>query len=151
MFLMLVAVQMFFAIQPQAVFGLPRRSILAGSGVVIGAVSAFFGIGGGSLTVPFLAACQQAMKRAVATSAACGFSIALFGALAYAFKGISVSGLPPLTTGYIYWPAFVGIAIASIPFTRVGAMLAERVADKILKRGFALFLFFIGLQLLLAR
>lgn len=150
-FLMLVAVQMFFAIQPQAVFGLPRRSILAGSGVVIGAVSAFFGIGGGSLTVPFLEACQQAMKRAVATSAACGFSIALFGALAYAFKGISVSGLPPLTTGYIYWPAFVGIAIASIPFTRVGAMLAERVADKILKRGFALFLFFIGLQLLLAR
>ena len=148
-FLMLVATQMFFSIQPQAVFGLPRRSILAGSGAVIGAVSAFFGIGGGSLTVPFLAVCHQAMKYAVATSAACGFSIALFGALAYAIKGLSVSGLPPLATGYIYWPAFVGIAITSIPFARMGAMLAERVADKLLKRGFALLLFLIGLQLLL--
>ena len=148
-FLMLIAVQMFFALQPQLWFGLPRRSVLAGSGVVIGGVSAFFGIGGGSLTVPFLAACRQTMKRAVATSAACGFPIALFGALAYGIKGLSVNGLPSLATGYIYWPAFVGIAIASIPFTRVGAMLANRIDDKILKRSFALLLFLIGLQLLL--
>ena len=89
------------------------------------------------------------MKRAVATSSACGFPIAVFGALAFAVKGLSVSGLPSLATGYIYWPAFVGIAIASMPFTRMGAMLAERVADKILKRSFALLLFLIGLQLLL--
>ncbi|MBT5922755.1 MAG: sulfite exporter TauE/SafE family protein [Cellvibrionales bacterium] len=148
-FLMLVAVQMFFALQPRALFGLPRRSVLVSSGVVIGGASAFFGIGGGSLTVPFLAACNQVMKRAVATSSACGFPIAVFGALAYGVKGLSVSGLPSLATGYIYWPAFVGVAIASIPFTRMGAMLAERVADKILKRSFALLLFLIGLQLLL--
>ena len=43
----------------------------------------------------------------------------------------------------------MGIAIASIPFTRIGAMLANRVDDKILKRSFALLLFLIGLQLLL--
>ena len=150
-FLILVAIQMFFAVQPKAIFGLPRCSLLASSGVVVGGVSAFFGIGGGSLTVPFLVACNQIMKRAVATSAACGLPIALFGALAYGFKGFTVSGLPSLTTGYIYWPAFIGIAIASVPCTRIGAMLAERAPEKILKQGFALLLFFIGLQLLLTR
>ena len=53
-FLMLVAVQMFLALQPKAIFGLPGHVTLAGSGVVVGGLSAFFGIGGGSLTVPFL-------------------------------------------------------------------------------------------------
>lgn len=148
-FLILVAVQMFFAVQPKVIFGLPRGSLLASSGVVVGGVSAFFGIGGGSLTVPFLLACNQVMKRAVATSAACGLPIALFGALVYSIKGFAVSGLPSLTSGYIYWPAFVGIALASVPCTRIGAVLAARAPEKILKQSFALLLFLIGLQLLL--
>lgn len=150
-FLILVALQMFFAVQPKAVFSLPRRSLLASSGIVVGAVSAFFGIGGGSLTVPFLLACKQIMKRAVATSAACGLPIALFGALAYSYKGFMISGLPSFTTGYIYWPAFIGIAIASVPCTYIGAILAERASEKILRQSFALLLFFIGWQLLLTR
>lgn len=148
-FLMLVAVQMFLALQPKAIFGLPGHVALASSGVVVGGLSAFFGIGGGSLTVPFLTACREVMKRAVATSAACGLPIALFGALTYAFKGFSVEGLPDLTTGYIYWPAFIGIVIASVPCTRMGAMLASKAPEKVLKRSFALLLFLIGLQLLL--
>ena len=148
-FLMLVAVQMFLALQPKAIFGLPGHVTLAGSGVVVGGLSAFFGIGGGSLTVPFLTACREVMKRAVATSAACGLPIALFGALTYAFKGLSVEGLPSLTTGYIYWPAFIGIVIASVPCSRMGAMLASKAPERVLKRSFALLLFLIGLQLLL--
>ena len=147
-FLILVAVQMFFALQPKAIFTLPPPSFLLAGGVAVGAVSAFFGIGGGSLTVPFLVACRQVMKRAVATSAACGLPIALFGALVYGFKGLAVNNLPAFTSGYIYWPAFIGIAIASVPCTRIGAMLAARAPEKLLKQSFALLLLLVGLQLL---
>ena len=46
--------------------------MLAGGG--IGVASAIFGIGGGSLTVPYLNKNGVVMQKAVATSAACGFT-----------------------------------------------------------------------------
>lgn len=147
-FLMLVAVQMFSGLQPPAAFGLPGAFGLATAGGVIGGASAFFGIGGGSLTVPFLSAARASMHNAVATSAACGFPIALLGALTYGYQGLKVEGLPAFSSGYIYWPAFAGIAIASMPCAKLGAKLAMKLPEKILKRSFALLLFGIGFQLL---
>lgn len=50
------------------------------AGVVIGLASALFGIGGGSLTVPYLNRSGIAMQQAVGSSAACGLPIAIAGA-----------------------------------------------------------------------
>lgn len=148
LFLMLVSIHMFSGLQPSGVIGLPSRAKLAGGGTIIGLASAFFGIGGGSLTVPFLTACREPIKHAVATSAACGLPIALFGALAYGVQGLAAADLPGLATGYIYWPAFIGIAIASIPCAKLGALLAARLSEQALKKSFSLLLFLIGAQLL---
>lgn len=149
-FLLLVSLQMMLAFQPKAIFGMPRRMVQFGVGGFIGWMSAFFGIGGGSLTVPFLSVCKQSIHHAVGTSAACGLPIALFGAIAYGYSGQALEGLPAMATGFIYWPAFVGIAIASTPFAKLGALLAMRLPEVILKRSFSVLLAGIGLQMLLS-
>lgn len=102
------------------------------------------------MTVPFLTVCRVEMKRAVATSAVCGLPIAIFGALTYGLEGVlTQEPLPEMTVGYIYWPALVGIVLASAPFARVGAGIANRLQEKNLKRAFALVMFLIGIRLLL--
>lgn len=149
-FAMLVAATMFFPAPANraSLPGMPGR-VLAGG--IIGWASALFGIGGGSLSVPFFSYCGVVMQRAVATSAALGLPIALVGALTYMWQGLhSGAALPAWTTGFVYWPAFAGMVICSAPFARVGAKLAHRLPAAKLKRLFALFLLLVGAQLLVS-
>ncbi|WP_445363278.1 sulfite exporter TauE/SafE family protein [Microbulbifer sp. ANSA003] len=125
---------------------LPGAPALVSASGVIGWASAIFGIGGGSLTVPFLSHCRVQMQRAVATSAACGLPIAIAGALSFVYQGWNNELLPEWSSGYIYWPAFVGIVITSTLFARFGANLAHRLSAKMLKHCFALLLCVIGLR-----
>lgn len=111
-------------------------SVLAGG--VIGYISALFGIGGGSLTVPFLAGRGLPMRQAVATSAACGLPVALFGALTFGFGAAALPNLPAGSWGYVYLPALLGIVIASAPAARLGARLAHRLNPRLLRQLFAL-------------
>ena len=120
----------------------------AAGGFVIGMVSAIVGIGGGTLTVPFLHWHNIAIRNAVATSAACGLPIAVFGAASYVYAGWSVSNLPEQTLGYIHLPAFIFIIVTSFLFAPVGARLAHRLPESTLKKGFAVFLILIGLKML---
>lgn len=123
---------------------LPGPLGLSGVGALIGGLSALFGIGGGSLTVPFLSICGQRMQVAVATAAACGLPIAVVGALGNIVVGWGHADLPAMATGYVYWPAFLGVAVMSIPFAKVGARLAQRLSSAYLTRAFASFLLVVG-------
>ena len=116
---------------------------------LIGAVSAIVGIGGGSMTVPFLHACRVDMRQAVATSSACGLPIALSGTLGFVWAGWGQAQLPPLSSGFVYWPAFAGIVLTSTLLAPVGARLAHSLPLDVLKRAFALLLLVVGLKLLL--
>ena len=147
-FLLIVAVQMGLGIMPERVAALPDRKVLASVGAGIGWLSAMFGIGGGSLTVPFLTYSGVRMQQAVATSAACGMPIALMGVFSNIVAGLDRQDLPAWSLGYIYLPAFLGIALLSAPFARVGAHLAQKLSARILKRLFALFLAIIGSSLI---
>ncbi len=149
LFTLLVAAQMVWALRPQGQ-QLPARLALAGVGSVIGGVSSVVGIGGGSMTTPFLLWCQVPIRRAIATSAACGFPIALAGAAGYWVVGQGVSMLPAHSSGYLYWPALLGVVVSSVPFARLGAGLTHRLPVETLKKGFALLLFVVGVSLLLA-
>ena len=141
-----VAAQMGLGLQPKASRNLPQAVPLLAIGTGFGCLSGLFGIGGGSLTVPFLHWCNLTMQRAVAVSAACGIPIAVIGALSYIQVGWQREGLPEFSSGYVYWPAFVGIGIAAAPMARVGARLAQRLPGDKLRRLFALFLLFVSLQ-----
>jgi uncharacterized membrane protein YfcA len=147
-FELLVAVQMLTGARPDAHRRVPGTAGMLVAGGGIGAVSSVVGIGGGTMTVPFLVWCNVAMRQAVATSAACGLPIAIAGACGYILTGWNESGLPEWSSGYIYWPAFAGIVSMSIIFAPLGAVLAHRLPVASLKRVFALLLLVIGVKML---
>jgi uncharacterized membrane protein YfcA len=119
---------------------------LAGAG--IGAVSSILGIGGGTLSVPFLVKCRFPIRNAVAISSACGFPIAVAGTATYVFLGWQKASLPAWSFGYVYLPAFAGIILTSIPFAPLGAHLAHRLPTVKLRRIFALVVMAVGCKLL---
>jgi uncharacterized membrane protein YfcA len=148
-FELLVAIQMTFNVKPRPHRQLPGRAGMVGAGSVIGAISAIVGIGGGTMTVPFLVWCNVAMRKAVATSSACGLPIAVAGATGFIVTGWNAVDLPAYSSGYVYWPAFIGIVIASILSAPLGARLAHRLPAAQLKRIFAVLLYILGLRMLL--
>jgi uncharacterized membrane protein YfcA len=123
---------------------LPGPVGLASAGAGIGGLSALVGIGGGSLTVPFLAGCGIGMRNAVATSSACGLPIALAGALGFALAGWDAAHLPAWTAGYVHGPALAAVVLASAPLAPAGAWMAHRVPVAALRRVFGLLLLVIG-------
>lgn len=143
-YLCLIAIQMGFDLMPAGHRLQLTRRVQWLAGAVIGWVSALFGIGGGSLTVPFLSFYGVRMQHAVATSAACGFPIAVGGALSNMLAGWGQADLPAGSLGYVYLPAFAGIALMSLPFAKLGANLAKNLPATVLKRIFAGFLVIIG-------
>lgn len=129
--------------------GDPRGAGMAAAGVGIGAVSAVVGIGGGSMTVPLLVWLGVAPVRAVGTSSACGVAIGLASAAGYACNA-PPGALPGLAWGYIYLPAAVGVALASVLVAPFGARLAHAIGGPALRRVFALFLLLVGISLLIS-
>jgi len=148
LFELVVALQMGMNLRPPAQRGLPGRLGMGLAGGVIGTVSAVVGIGGGTMTVPFLQWCNVPMRQAVATSAACGLPIAVAGAAGFVVTGWREGALPSGSSGYLYWPAFWGIVSASVLFAPLGARLAHRLPAAALKRFFALFLLLLASRML---
>jgi len=147
-FELFVAAQMLLVSRFEAHFNLPGRLGLTLAGAVIGVVSAIIGIGGGTLTVPFLVWCRIPMLQAVATSAACGLPIAIAGAFGFILTGWNVPQLPVWSTGYLYWPAWLGIVLASSLTAGLGAHLAHKLPAARLRQLFALLLMGIGVKML---
>lgn len=148
----LVSLQMWLDLKPQT----PRAPKPLGSGEllsaggVIGILSALIGIGGGSLTVPYLSLRGISMREAVGTAAAAGMPIAWAGTIGFMWAGYGQPNLPPDTLGYVSLAGFVGIASASVFTAPIGARLAHKLPPKVLKRAFALLLFSIGVGMLLS-
>lgn len=149
-FAILVGLHLYFQMQAKA-GGFSAGAILTSLvGAVIGLISALVGIGGGTMTVPFLYLTGVEMRKAVATSSACGLPIAVSGTLSFIFVGWGLEGLPAGSSGYVYWPVALIIVIASTLFAPLGVALAHRLPGDYLKRVFAVFLVLIGGALLLS-
>src|SRR3989344_8817 len=119
------------------------------AGGVIGAVSAALGVGGGTLTTPLLGWRNISLRQAGATSSACGLPIAGAGAAGFVATGWNESGLPVWSSGYLYWPAFAGIAVSSLLFAPLGAKLTHTLPVVVLRRFFAVFLAVLGVRMLI--
>ncbi len=149
-FIYSAATQMWLNLRPQAGFSLPGSLGMLAIGALIGSVSSLVAIGGGLLTVPFLAACQVKLHQAIGTAAAVGFPVALASAIGYAANGLSqTQSLPEHTFGYIYLPAFVMIALAGILTAPLGAKVAHAMSTNRLKKIFVGLLYLLGTKLLL--
>ncbi len=123
---------------------LPSKPKQLAAGGVIGIASAIFGIGGGSLTVPYLTRYGVVMQKAVGTSAACGLPIAIAGALGFMFFGMQQQVDVPNTIGFVHIYAFLGISIMSFFTAKVGAKVAHMLSPELLKKCFSILLFAVG-------
>lgn len=147
-FLLGVAVQTGFGLQPDAARRFPGRGAAAVAGGVIGSVSALLGIGGGTLSVPYLTWCNLPMLRAVGTAAASGLPIAAAGTAGFIVTGWNTQSLPPGSSGFVYWPAVLVLGPVSMLFAPLGARLAQVTSASWLRRLLAVVLVVVALRLM---
>lgn len=149
----LMAIKMlFFPNKERTDVPLPTPYKQGFAGIIIGLLSAIFGIGGGSLTVPYLSQNGVPMRQAVGTSAACGLPIAIAGALGFVWFGqgdVSQLNLDGLL-GFVHIGAFISISIVSFVMAKVGAKLAHTLPAQTLKRAFGMLLMVVGVQLVVS-
>jgi len=141
------ALKMFSASKPKPSREVPGSGVLVGVGGGIGFISSLVGAGGGFMTTPFLAWCNVTMHQAIGTSAALGFPIAAGGLIGYIIAGLTISGLPSGSIGYIYLPALAACAVASLLTAPIGARTAHRMNVASLKRAFAVLLLVLALYM----
>lgn len=147
-FMAYVSLQMFLNKKPKPSRTLITASGQFGAGSIIGAISALVSIGGGSLTVPYLIWQNVDIKKAIGTSAAVGFPIAVSGTLGYIVNGWSHTDMSQFTFGYIYLPAFLIIACCSYFTAPLGVKLTHVLPINITKRIFAFLLIALSIKML---
>lgn len=114
-------------------------------GLLAGVFSALVGIGGGTLTVPYLLLAGQPIKHAVGTAAAGGLPIALAGVAGFI---LLVPTGDDVAASYIVWPAFFGIVCSSLVCAPLGARLARYLPSHWLQRLFAVLLITVAVYFL---
>jgi uncharacterized protein len=146
-FLFAVAVQMLSGARPRPTRTLPGWLGSTAVGLVIGGVSSLVGIGGGSMSVPFMTFCNVEARRAIGTSAAIGFPIAVAGVATYVINGQSASTGVPYALGYVHLPALFGVALLSMLTAPLGAHLTSVMDPNRVKRGFACLLLVMSVKM----
>jgi len=147
LFLFYAATQMLWGFKPKPTRGLPGWPGMTLAGGVIGLVSSWVGIGGGTLTIPFLTWCNVRMQAAIGTSSAVGLPIALAGSLGYVISGQAATGLPAGSAGFVYLPAFAAIVATSWLTAPLGARCTHRWPVARLKRVFAALLYGLAVRM----
>ncbi|MDR0563837.1 MAG: sulfite exporter TauE/SafE family protein [Azoarcus sp.] len=136
-FMCFVARQMLVDTKPKPSRELPNAVGTSAVGLFIGFISALVAIGGASLSVPFMLWCNVEARRAIGTSSAIGFPIAVAGTASYLVNGWDTSGMETFTFGYIHLPALVLMGLSSVFMAPVGAACSHRLPVKTLKKIFA--------------
>ncbi len=147
-FLVFLATQMFLDRKPKPGRQLPGRVGGVAAGSVIGLLASLVGAGGGFASVPFMLWCNVTMHQAVATSAALGLPIALFGTIGYLLAPAS-GNLPWGTVGYVYIPAVLAVGAASVITAPLGAKMAHTLPTAKLKKVFAILIYALAVYMVI--
>lgn len=146
--MLVAAVQMFLKWQPKAATRPPRTLELFSAGAVIGSTSALAAVGGGFLSIAYLGYHNLEIKKAVGTSAAMGFPIAVTASIGYLVNGWSSASNVPCSLGFIYLPAFLTLAVVSAVAVPHGVRFSHRLSRASLKRVFAVISLALSLKML---
>jgi uncharacterized membrane protein YfcA len=142
------ATQMLLDRKPRPTRQMPQLPGQVALGGAIGLLSGLVGAGGAFIAAPFMTWCNVPMHQVVATTAAIGFPVALASTAGYLVAGASLPAALPGAFGYLYLPALVVVAAASVTMAPLGARAAHRLDVVTLKRRFALVLYLIAAYML---
>lgn len=142
-----VAIHLFWGKLPHKHKEFTSRLLLSSFGTVVGFTSSLLGIGGGTVSVPFLIYGTRDMRAAIGTAAAIGLPLSVMGTTGYVVAGAQVSGLPAPSLGYVYLPAAAGIIVTGIFSAPLGVRLAQRLPIPVLKKCLAALLFLLGVKM----
>jgi len=150
LFMFSVALLLLRDVKPRRARPLPGGAGLFMAGVIIASVSALLGIGGGTLTTPYLLWHRFDLRQAIATSAACGVPVTGAGAVGYLLADwhSSMSAAMPWQTGYVYWPAVISLSVSAMLTAPWGAGLTHSLPVGTMRKIFALLLVVVGIHLL---
>ncbi len=113
-------------------------------GLVVGFISAPMGIGGAVMNVPILKFFGYSINKAIGSSAAIGFLIALFGALGFLISGSYLKTNLPLSIGFLNIPAFLIFIPITTFMARIGARTVHKIDKNKISKFFGIFLLFIA-------
>ena len=122
-------------------FSLAPKIIL---GFISGFISAPMGIGGAIMNVPILRYFGYPINKAIGSSVAIGFIIALFGGLGFFFTGTYLEANLPFSVGFINIPAFLIFIPITMFMARVGANTSNNMDKSKLQKFFGIFLYVVG-------
>lgn len=117
-------------------------------GSLIGLLSTLMGIGGATISVPYMTLCRVPIHQAIGTAATLGLIISIPAAIGFALIGIGQDNLPPFSIGYINLLAFILVVPAAVLIAPYGAAAAHRVPVKALRRVFAGFIVIVAAKML---
>ena len=120
------------------------RTIL---GFFSGFLSAPMGIGGGIINTPILKMFGYSINKAIGSSAAIGFLIALIGAMGFVVTGSYFNVKVPLSIGFVNIPAFLIFVPITMFMAKVGAKTVHKVDKKLIGKLFGIFLFLVSCRL----
>jgi len=149
-FIYYAATQMLLNSTPKPSRQLPGLTGMFAAGSVIGAVSSLVAIGGGLLTIPFLAMCNVRLHHAIGTAAAVGFPIAAAGTAGYIVNGMMQSQpLPDYSLGYVHLPALGWVVLASMLTAPLGARTTHSMQAGMLSKVFVVLLYLLATKMLI--
>jgi len=117
-----------------------------GAGGGIGMVSALLSIGGGTMTVPFLAWQGVKMRQVIGTSAALGVPISCLGTLGYMFFSHQKYDMWGVW-GLVNIPMVLLISWASRSTIAYGVLCCQRFNVQLLRRMFACLFIILSLNM----
>jgi len=146
---LLVAANMLFRAKAapiaQQLPGMTGQGLMAG---ITGFFSVMMGVGGGTIGVPLLNACNYPPHRAVGTASCFGLLISIPGAITMLLAETPADA-PQGMIGMVNLPGFLLIVPLTVLLAPVGAWIGSKLAPVMLKRVFAIFLCISGGRMLM--
>jgi len=127
---------------------IPKNRIVEVYAAAVGFVSVLLSIGGAAYIVMLMTLYGRPLLQAVATSTGFAPAIGLTGLLGFVWAGWGVTGLPPLSVGYVSLVGAAAIIPTGVLAAPWGARVAHGVSRRTLQLAFAVFLYLVALRFL---
>lgn len=105
-------------------------------GTLTGITGSLLGPGPAIVIGPYLRKRRYSMPMIAATASALAGLLGLSAAAGYVYGGFNETGLPDFSLGFLYWPAFAGLAIGALVGSPGGVRVSHHIPDVLIHRMF---------------